>query len=163
MSRIRLLHLIRMRIRIRLFTLIRILTLLLIIVMHICNYWPSLWASTPPFEPLRLQCEPPLLHFELQDSDLTLMRIRVRLFTVMWIRVRLSKTIRIHAVSESATLYDIWINNYNCLFCFRVDATLAYWRGVYFVGHLSLPLIYLLSVAISFLIPRPTPTTPKQD
>lgn len=28
----------------------------------------------------------------------------------------------------------------------RVDTTLAYWRGVHWVGHLSLPLIYLLTL-----------------
>jgi len=32
----------------------------------------------------------------------------------------------------------------------RVDATLTYWTGVLYIGHLSLPLLYLLGlVAVS--------------
>jgi hypothetical protein len=43
------------------------------------------------------------------------------------------------------------------LFC-RVDATLAYWRGVYWVGHLSLPLLYLATLLGSSLIRKPSTT-----
>lgn len=42
----------------------------------------------------------------------------------------------------------------------RVDTTLAYWRGVYWAGHLSLPLLWLLAYLVTvFIIPRSPKTT----
>jgi len=37
----------------------------------------------------------------------------------------------------------------------RVDTTMKYWSGVWFIGHLSLPVLYLLGLLISHLLPRP--------
>ncbi len=78
-----------MRVRIQLFTLmrIRIRVLLLIKVMQICNYW-----STDPLGlylgPPRLHCERHFSIYDLQNSSvLTLMRIRVQLFTLLHIRI----------------------------------------------------------------------------
>ena len=36
----------------------------------------------------------------------------------------------------------------------RIDATWTYWTSVYFVGHLSLPLLYSLALALGPLLDR---------
>ncbi len=59
-------------------------------VIRICNHW----STDPPgvhFEPPGLHCERPLLHFEpLQLLNLTTMRIRIQLFSLILIRIRIS-------------------------------------------------------------------------
>lgn len=31
---------------------------------------------------------------------------------------------------------------------------MAYWRGVFFIGHLSLPILYLLGLGLNMLLPK---------
>lgn len=40
----------------------------------------------------------------------------------------------------------------------RVDPTMKYWTGVFFIGHLSLPFLYILGLLIANLLHRPSET-----